>query len=578
MNSSPVIEFRDFSFQYYSQAEPTLRHINLAIYPGEKILIVGPSGSGKSTLGHCLNGLIPFSYKGEISGSLKINGLEAKDQTIFKLSKMVGTVLQDADGQFVGLTVGEDIAFALENDNVANPEMHARVTRVSQMVEMHELLSASPFELSGGQKQRTSLAGVMIDNVDILLFDEPLANLDPATGKTAIEIIDEIHQQSKKTIVIIEHRLEDVLHRDIDRIIVIDEGQIIADMNADELVSSAILTNTGIREPLYITALKYAGVEVNREMRPGHITTLKIGDSNQALRAWYDRVRPIQQQNPRLSILSMENVSFSYDGIRPVLDAINFDIREGEMVSIVGKNGAGKSTLSKLLCGFEKVDHGVIRYQGRDIKDQTIKERAEIIGVVMQNPNQMISKPMIYDEVALGLRLRNVSEEQIGPRVEKVLKVCGLAPFKDWPISALSYGQKKRVTIASILVLEPKILILDEPTAGQDFRHYTDIMEFLVEINKLGVTIILITHDMHLMLEYTPRAIVLAGGKKIADTAASVVLTDAQVIAEANLKETSLFSLAQLAGIQEGTQFVQGFIDYEGRIKNGKHETAPVLL
>ena len=567
-NRQAIIEFQDFTFQYYSQSEPTLHNINLKIYPGEKILIVGPSGSGKSTIGHCLNGLIPFSYRGKIDGSLKINGIETRDQNIFQLSKQVGTVLQDADGQFVGLSVGEDIAFALENDNIGQAEMRERVEKVSRMVDMQSWLSSSPFELSGGQKQRTSLAGVMIDNVDLLLFDEPLANLDPATGKTAIEIIDDIHKKSQKTIVIIEHRLEDVLHRDVDRVLVVNDGRIIADLNADELVASTILTENGIREPLYATALKYAGVKVSADMHPGHITTLQTELSRDALNIWHDAIKSDDRQNTNPSILKMENVSFSYDGVRQILDNINFDIREGEMISVVGKNGAGKSTLSKLLCGFEKEDKGVIRYKGADIKDKTIKERAEIIGLVMQNPNQMISKALIYDEVALGLRLRNIPEDQIAARVEKVLKVCGLSPFINWPISALSYGQKKRVTIASILVLDPKIIMLDEPTAGQDFRHYTEIMEFLVEINKLGVTIILITHDMHLMLEYTPRAIVLAGGKKIADTAASVVLTDQKVIEEANLKETSLFNLAQMAGIEDGTHFVQGFIDYERRLKN----------
>lgn len=568
MDKQAIIEFCDFSFQYYSQSEPTLHNIDLKIYRGEKILIVGPSGSGKSTLVHCLNGLIPFSYRGEIRGSLKINGLETRDQNIFKLSKMIGTVLQDTDGQFVGLTVGEDIAFALENDNVSNAEMRARVKKVAEMVGMQELLVSSPFELSGGQKQRTSLAGVMIDDVDILLFDEPLANLDPATGNTAIEIIDDIHKKSHKTIIIIEHRLEDVLHRGIDRVLMINDGRIVADMDPHELVSSTLLAENGIREPLYVTALKYAGVKVTSEMRPGHITTLKTEFSQDALTAWYDAIQPDVRKNTDPSILRMENISFSYGGTRKVLDDINFDIREGEMISIVGRNGAGKSTLSKLLCGFEKEDRGVILYKGEDIKSKTIKERAEIIGLVMQNPNQMISKPMIYDEVALGLRMRDVPEEEIAEGVEKILKVCGLAPFKDWPISALSYGQKKRVTIASILVLDPKILILDEPTAGQDFRHYTEIMEFLVEINKSGVTVIMITHDMHLMLEYTPRAIVLAGGRKIADTAASVVLTDPRVIEEANLKETSLFHLAQMTGIKDGTQFVQGFIDYERKLKN----------
>ena len=568
MDKKAIIEFDHFSFQYYSQAEPTLHDINLKIYPGEKILIVGPSGSGKSTMGHCINGLIPFSYKGEITGSLTINGQDTRDLNIFELSKMVGTVLQDSDGQFVGLTAGEDIAFALENDCVKHDVMHERVSKVAQMVGMDTLLKSSPFELSGGQKQRTSLAGVMIDDVDILLFDEPLANLDPATGKRAIEIIDDIHCNSTKTVLIIEHRLEDVLHRNVNRVIVLDEGRIIADLDAHSLVCSDLLQKTGIREPLYITALKYAGAKVTCDMQPGYIETLKADSAGEAVRAWYKAIRPEKHPNTNPSIIKMEHVSFSYDGARSVLQDINFDIREGEMVSLIGKNGAGKSTLSKLLCGFEKEDKGIIRYFGENIRGKTIKERAEIIGLVMQNPNQMISKPMIYDEVALGLRLRNISEEEIKPRVEKVLEVCGLAPFIEWPISALSYGQKKRVTIASILVLDPKILILDEPTAGQDFRHYTDIMEFLVEINKLGVTVILITHDMHLMLEYTPRAIVLAGGRLIADTAASVVLTDEQVIEEANLKETSLFTLAQCTGIADGTAFVQGFIDYERKLKN----------
>jgi energy-coupling factor transport system ATP-binding protein len=568
MNSKPIIEFTNFTFQYFSQAEPTLHDINVKIYPGQKILIVGPSGSGKSTLGHCLNGLIPFSYKGEIHGSLKINGQETSTLDIFKLSKTVGTVLQDSDAQFVGLTVGEDIAFALENDNIPTDEMHQRVRSVAQMVDMHNWLTSSPFELSGGQKQRTSLAGVMIDDVDILLFDEPLANLDPATGKIAIEIIDDIHKQSGKTILIIEHRLEDVLHRDVDRVIVINEGRIIADMDAHSLVASVVLQETGIREPLYVTALKYAGVQVTEVMQAGYIETLKSELLRDALQVWYRRIQPTRQINTCESILKMENISFSYDGLRPVLEDIDIDIKEGEMVSIVGKNGAGKSTLSKLLCGFEREDRGRILYRGEDIRSKSIKERAEIIGLVMQNPNQMISKPLIFDEVALGLRLRNVPEEKITAQVEKVLKVCGLAPFIEWPISALSYGQKKRVTIASILVLDPKILILDEPTAGQDYRHYTEIMEFLVEVNKLGVTIILITHDMHLMLEYTPRAIVLSNGRKIADTGAAEVLTDAKVIAEANLKETSLFALSQMADIEDGTQFVQSFIDYERRLKN----------
>jgi len=404
---------------------------------------------------------------------------------------------------------------------------------------------------------------VMIDDVDILLFDEPLANLDPATGKTAIEIIDDIHQKYKKTIVIIEHRLEDVLHRHVDRVIVVNEGRIIADMNAHDLVSSDVLTSNGIREPLYVTALKYAEVKVTAAMQPGYIWSLDTRGVNEALRQWNRMVPPAPENPPRPMLLEIKDLSFSYDGVRQTLADINIAIHEGEMLSIVGKNGAGKSTLAKLLCGFEKLDKGAILYRGEDICHKSIKERAEFIGFVMQNPNQMISKNLIYDEIALGLRLRGVDEDEIRERVEKVLAICGLTPFIEWPISALSYGQKKRVTIASILVLRPQILILDEPTAGQDYRHYSEIMEFLRLINETGISIILITHDMHLMLEYTPRAVVLSGGRLVADTRASVVLTDQEVIVEANLKETSLYRLAQLAGIEDGTGFVQHFIDYE---------------
>lgn len=560
---TPVIEFQDFSFQYFSQAEPTLHKINLRIYEGEKVLIVGPSGSGKSTLGNCLNGLIPFAYKGEIQGSLKICGKETREMNIFELSKKVGTVLQDADGQFIGLTVGEDIAFALENDCVEQEKMKETVQRVSDMVDMRKLLKSSPFELSGGQKQRVSFAGVLVDDVDILLFDEPLANLDPATGKTAIDLIDRVWKQSKKTVVIVEHRLEDVLYRDVDRIIVVSEGRIEADMTPDELMAADILSELGIREPLYVTAMKYAGIHVTEDLHAGRLQTLETDKVKVQLKKWNMEQSPKQQPKECPPILEAEHLSFQYTKKRKILQDINFTIREGEMVSVVGTNGAGKSTLAKVICGFVKEDEGRLLYKGEDLADKTIKERSYKIGYVMQNPNQMICKPMIYDEVALGLRIRGVAEEEIEPKVDKALKICGLAPFKKWPISALSFGQKKRVTIASMLTLEPQILILDEPTAGQDYHHYTEIMEFLKQLNKDGVTIIMITHDMHLMLEYTPHAIVISEGKKIGDASAVEILTNERIAEAANLKTTSLYELAIKVGIEDPSVFVQNFIDYE---------------
>lgn len=562
-----IIEFKDFTFKYRVQAKPTLKNINLTIYEGEKVLIVGPSGSGKSTLAHCINGLTPFYYQGSSEGSLKIIGKETKDMSIFEISKVVGTVLQDPDSQFIGLTVAEDIAFKLENDCTPQSKMKSMVEKVSKLVGIENQLDSSPYSLSGGQKQRVTLAGVTVDDIDILLFDEPLASLDPATGKSAIELIDKIKNETGKTTIIIEHRLEDVLHRNVDRIIVMNEGEIIADMNSDELIASDLLNKSGIREPLYITALKYAGVDITKEINPGRIETIDINKCKKILEQWDKEHGVDKAVNDNEVLLELKNISFQYEKKNLILKDVSFKIHKGEMVSIVGKNGAGKSTVSKLICGFYKQTNGQILLNNREITNDSIKERADKIGIVMQNPNQMISKTMIFDEVALGLRFRGIKEEEIKDRVYDTLKICGLYEYRNWPISALSYGQKKRVTIASILVLNPEIIILDEPTAGQDFKHYNEIMEFLVELNKKGVTIIMITHDMHLMLEYTNRAIVLADGMKLDDDTAANILTNKEVIKEANLKETSVYELAVKCGLKNPRSFVNKFIDYDRRIR-----------
>ena len=566
----PIISFRNFSFQYRAQKRPTLTDIDLEIYPGERVLIAGPSGSGKSTLAGCINGLNPFSNPGACTGTLTVDGVDAPHSSLFELSAHVGTVLQDPDGQFIGLTVGEDIAFALENSCTPQDEMHAITRHAAELVGIENHLGYAPHELSGGQKQRVSLAGVMVDQVKILLFDEPLANLDPATGKQAIELIDEIQKKTDTTVLIIEHRLEDVLWRNVDRIVLVNGGTILADLRPDELLSGSLLAENGIREPLYVTALRYAGVDITPDKHPAHVDSLVLDDTDtQKLRDWFTaRPRPAAQPE-REPLLEVKGLSFGYQKGQQTLRDVSFSIGKGEMVSIVGRNGAGKSTLSKLICGFETPDAGEIFLNGKPLAEENIRRRAQHIGYVMQNPNQMISKTMIYDEVALGLQRSGLTEEQIREKVEATLKVCGLYPFRNWPISALSFGQKKRVTIASVLVLDPELILLDEPTAGQDFRHYTDIMEFLRGLNARGVTVVMITHDMHLMLEYTPRALAFCDGRLIADRSAAAILCDPALIEQAALKETSLYTLANRCGIAPAQEFVERFIEQDREVREG---------
>jgi energy-coupling factor transport system ATP-binding protein len=560
------IEFFQFSFKYRALQNPTLKNINLTIKSGEKILIVGPSGSGKSTLGMCLNGLIPSVVEGDISGKLFIDGIDVQPQDLYQRARVVGTVLQDTDGQFVGLNVGEDIAFALENQRVEQCEMYSIVDKTAQLVDLASLLKHSPFEISGGQKQRVSLAGILVDDVDVLLFDEPLASLDPKTGELAIEIIDRLHRDMGKTVIIIEHRLEDVLHCPVDRIVLMDKGRIVADTTPDALLASSLLAVYGIREPLYLRALSLAGCEVNESDSPASFSDMELEPFKSSLLNWFQqRERTVNNASDEV-LLDIQNLSYSYDGQTSTLDDISFSVKRGEFLSVLGKNGSGKSTLTKIIMGALDADQGVINFSGNDLAEMSIFLRSEKIGLVMQNPNHMISHHMIFDEIAFGLRNRGVDEHEVERRVAETLELCGLKPYARWPVDALSYGQKKRVTIASVLVLEPELLILDEPTAGQDYRHYTAMMQFIRELNtRQGISIVIISHDMHLVLEYTDRAVVLSDGLLLADSPVYSIFSQPELLEKANLTETSLYQMADRLNIESIDQFIRHFISDESR-------------
>ncbi|MGG6313407.1 DUF3744 domain-containing protein [Paenibacillus macerans] len=605
----PVISFRHFSFRYKSQSEPTLSNINLDIGRGEKIWIAGPSGSGKSTLAHCINGLIPFSYGGEISGQLLLDGQDASELTIFERSRRVGTILQNPDTQFVGQTVGEDVAFQMENEAVPQAEMKASVISSLERVGMLAYEEQGPHELSGGQKQQVSLAGVLSTQADILLFDEPLANLDPASGAKTMRLIDEIHRREGKTVIIIEHRVEDVLQERVDRIVVMNEGAIAAVGTPNELLAAGILPKYGLRQPLYLEALGHAGLPLSEfsgltspeglrireadeaegrlpakggevpaagagsrdgtgavEARPADRLRLSEPELRERLEAWAHSAPPPRKAGQRETLLELTEVSFAYEPEQDAVSGVSLSVRAGETVALLGSNGAGKSTLSGLITGLLKPKAGEIRLGGESINSWSIRRRGEEIGYVMQNPHHMITQHMIRDEVGIGLAARGIPGPERERLTEEALRICGLYPYRNWPVSALSFGQKKRLTIAAILTLKPKLMILDEPTAGQDYRHYTEFMDFIDRLAAEGLAFLFITHDMHLALEYADRAAVMAGGRIIASGTVAEVLSDSEAAGRANLRETSLSRFAKARGLDSPARFVQAFIAAEKKV------------
>ena len=557
-----MISFKNFSFKYNNVVDKTLKNIDLTINKGEKVLIVGPSGSGKSTLSHCINGLIPFSYRGEFEGELKIDDIIPYKESLSEVSKKVGTILQDQDSQFIGLSVGEDVAFNFENNAIPLAEMKVKVINSLELVNMVDFINHSPYELSGGQKQRVSLAGVLGSDAEILLFDEPLANLDPASGSEIMQLINDIHEKTNKTIIIVEHRIEDVLEQPFDKVVIIDKGVVKGVGTPNEILKSDLLTNSGLREPLYVEAMKLAGCDVSSEDNLRDINSINE-ENKEILKSWFKNETSSKTINKEEKILEIKNLTFSHDGVKNTLDDVSFYLNKGEILAVLGNNGAGKSTLCRSITGILKPKSGNIFLNNECIDSWSIKKKGSAIGYVMQNPNQMISQHMIKDEIALGLKCRNFDKKYIDEKVEEVLKICGLYPYRNWPVQALSYGQKKRVTIASILAINPDVIIIDEPTAGQDYKHYTEFMEFIKGLSNKGISIIMVTHDMQLTLEYCDRAVVLSGGKKIADDKPANILTNKEIIKKSNLKETSLSTLAKTIDIANTNDFVQFFIDLE---------------
>lgn len=545
----PAVTFKNVNFKYRVQSQATLHDVSFAFDYGEKIIIAGPSGSGKTTIGHLINGLIPQSFPGNLDGQILVNDQDVSKLDIFNLSFAVATVLQDTDAQFVGMTVAEDVSFLLENENIDHQTLLKKTNHWLTELNLQSVKNHHPQELSGGQKQRVSMAGVLSSDSKILLFDEPLANLDPAAGRAAIQLISQLQKKLNLTVIIIEHRLEEALKIQADKLVIVSRGKIIANDTPDRVLQSGVVSQVGLREPLYLTALKKASFDLSLEKHLTDLSSLNQELVSKKISNWLNTQISVKKPNPGQPILSIKNLFFSYPK-QSVFKDFNLDFYAGQITAIVGKNGSGKSTFSNLVTGFLKQDSGQIFFDGQSLDSLSVKERADKIGYVLQNPNQMISQNIVFDEVAYGLKLREANPEEIKTRVRRVLKISGLDSMRHWPVSALSFGQKKRVTIASVLVLEPQILLLDEPTAGQDYLNYRSIMNFVASLNREHHTsIIVITHDMHLMLEYADRALALVDGKILADDRPAVLLSNLELLKEASLAPTSLYNLARFSQV-----------------------------
>ncbi|MBS9336953.1 ABC transporter ATP-binding protein [Fructobacillus parabroussonetiae] len=514
-----AIQLKDLSFRYHSQAEETLKNLNTTIKKGSKTLVLGPSGSGKSTLISLINGLVT-DKDGEISGTLTIDGQDQQAGDAFERSLAVGTILQDTDRQFVGLTVAEDIGFVLENEAVPVRQLRAAVKRMAERLELTALLPLGPESLSGGQKQRVAMAGVLVGDSPILVLDEPLASLDPKTGQQILETIDQLHQEGI-TIIMVEHRLDEVLRQGVDQVLVLQDGEFVFDGQTADLLKEPAFHDWQLAQPAYLSWIENSGYplaqlenrqDVDRVTGPGLAEALeKLGQSEAAT-----SIAKVGDDEA----LSVSNLSYAY-GDRQILKNLSFRIERNRWLALIGENGSGKSTLARILAGFLPIQTGSILATDAgspageriDFADLTLSEQAQYVGYVSQNPNEMLIGLSVFDEVATGLRLRNVPEQIIEEKVFFALKKANLYPYRNWQSQSLSFGQKRRLSVLAVAILEPAVLILDEPTAGQDDVSAKGLLEYLSILRQDGIALVTVTHDMALIEKWADQVLSFVDGQ-----------------------------------------------------------------
>jgi energy-coupling factor transport system ATP-binding protein len=519
-----VIE--NLSFRYRNREELAIRQLCFTASPGEILLIAGASGCGKTTLIRCINGLIPRSYQGELSGRVLLHGQDTIAWPLSKISQTVGTVLQDPERQILGSRVLHEVAFGLENLGLPRQEIHQRAKAALEYLKITHLSDRETFSLSGGEKQKLALAGVLAMQPTILLLDEPLASLDPASAFETLDMVRRLADEGM-TVLMIEHRVEDVLRVHPERVMFMTDGQIRYLGGLEGLGEAVDYREVKLRAEVIMQRARKEPPPLEITILPG-VTNAGGSASNSTQEAVPPLVR-------------FERVTFGYESDLDVLHDINLDIKRGDVIAVLGPNGAGKTTFVKHAIGLLKPRTGRVFVNGRDTHDTTVAQIASTLGYVFQSPSHMLFAPTVDEELAFGpLNLKH-AQEQIEKEVKSALQIVNLADKEKDPPLALSFGQQKRVSIAAILAMQSRILIMDEPTTGQDYRNYMNFMDAILQLPGFEA-ILFITHDVDLAVIYANRILLIADGRLMADGSPHEVLSDARRLESCRLVPTSLLA------------------------------------
>ena len=523
-----MISIENLTYYYPGFEDAVLDNINLTVEEGEFILLLGPSGCGKSTLVQCLNGIIPKVAGGDLTGEIFINKKNVRDHKVYQLSTDVGLVFQNPDTQLFGLTVEEDVAFGPENLGIEREGIRARVKHSLETVGLKDLKDRFTFTLSGGEKQRTAIAGNLAMEPKILVLDEPTSDLDPAGTKEVFETLKHLNRDRRITIILIEHKIDEVMGL-ADRSVVMDKGRIILDGKTCDIFSQ----NLDVLEEIGIHLPQLMGISSLLEVRPSYGDIVSglgsLDGSFKDLPAASHPARGVPQ-------VVFENVEFGYHDGNLALKGVNLEIRRGEFVALIGPNGSGKTTLLSCLIGLNRPTAGRILINGQDIRKRGVAEQAQVVGYLFQNPDYQLFTDSVHEEVAFGLKNRQSRPDDIEKRVDQALEMMELSQYRDRHPHSLSRGQRQRLAVASILSMEPDIIVLDEPTTGQDRGHLNKFLARMKMLNEAGKTIILISHDMGVVAEYASRTIVMKDGGILMDAGTREVFSRPDILGEASIE------------------------------------------